>query len=226
MDQQVETTSSPIAELSPCVTQEPWFCIRSHLKHEHIAAAHLRLIPGVQVFNPQLRLLRLTRRGRVWSTESLFPSYLFSRFDLESMLEKIRYTASVKTVLQFGAGFPTIPHAAIHELQRDLDELKSKVLTDAPEEGEEVEVAAGALRGLKGPVVRVLPAKQRVQILLEVMGRSIAADLSLELVLFKKRNAVNLVLDGAEVDCRGWPKIPSLALESPRVEAKLGSVAS
>ncbi len=69
-----------------------WFCVRSHLKHEHIAAAHLRLIPEVEVFNPRLRLLRTTRRGQMWSTESLFPNYLFTRFDRESKLEKIRYT--------------------------------------------------------------------------------------------------------------------------------------
>ena len=51
---------------------------------------------------------------------------------------------------------------------------------------------------LTGPVTRVLPAKQRVQILLDVMGRSTAAELSLEFVLFKKRDAANLVLNRIE----------------------------
>ncbi|HVV70894.1 MAG TPA: transcription termination/antitermination NusG family protein, partial [Verrucomicrobiae bacterium] len=79
-----------------------WYCVRSHQKHEHIAAARLRELPGVDSFSPQLRFVRQTRRGRVWSTESLFPNYLFAKFDLPSMLERVRYTPSVNTVLRFG----------------------------------------------------------------------------------------------------------------------------
>ena len=95
-----------MAELCTCRADEAWRCIRTHMKREHIAAAHLRQIRGVEVFNPQLRLLRLTRRGRRWSTESLFPNYLFARFALKSMLEKVRYTPAVKVVLRFGDRVP------------------------------------------------------------------------------------------------------------------------
>src|SRR5207245_6074509 len=131
--------SEPLAELCSDVGESAWFCIRSHLKHEHIAEAHLRLMAGVEVFNPRLRLLRSTRRGLVWSTESLFPNYLFARFVLESKLEKVRYTPSVARVLQFGDTVPTIPDAVLGALRRDLDALQGKVLTDAPDEAEEVE---------------------------------------------------------------------------------------
>lgn len=175
-----------------------WFCVRSHLKHEHIAAAHLSLIPEVEVFNPRLRLLRSTRRGPVWYTESLFPNYVFAKFELESKLEKVRYTNSVTTVVQFGEIVPSIPDAAIGQLRQELDELRSKVLTDAPEEGEDVEVAAGALKGLKGEVTRVLPAKQRVEVLLDFMGRSTAVELSLGMLLFRRREAASLVLPPAD----------------------------
>ncbi len=202
MDMQVETTSSAVAELCSNYPQAAWYCIRSQLKHEHIAAAHLCLIPGVEVFNPRLRLLRATRRGQVWSTESLFPNYLFARFELESKLEKVRYTPAVKMVVQFGDTVPTIPAAVIQQLQRDLAGMSARVLVEAPEEGEEVEVAAGAFKGLNGRVTRVLPAKRRVQILLDMMGRSIAAELSLEMLLFRKREAANLVL--READLSSW----------------------
>ena len=197
MKMQVETNSLPIAELCSDVAEPAWFCIRSHLKHEHIAAAHLRLLPEAEVFNPQLRLLRSTRRGRVWFTESLFPNYLFARFVLESTLEKVRYTPGVARVLQFGDGVPVIPDAVIETMRQDLDATKSKVLTDSPDAAEEVEVAAGAFKGLTGRVTRVLPAKQRVEILLDFMGRSIAAELSLDLLLYRRRDAANLVLQEA-----------------------------
>ncbi len=207
---QVEVTSSASAELCTGVEEAAWFCVRSQLKREHIAAAQLRQIPGVEVFNPQLRLLRSTRRGPVWSTESLFPNYLFASFVLEAKLEKVRYTPSVKMVVQFGNTVPTIPDGVIQEMRGGLELMKSKVLTDAPEEGEEVEVAAGAFKGLNGRVTRVLPAKQRVQILLDMMGRSVAAELSLDLLLFRRRDAVNMVLHDGSVISQQGHKFPGL----------------
>src|SRR5687767_8656942 len=94
--------SSPSAELCIHGGVPAWHGIRTHVKHEHIAEAHLRQIPGVEVFNPRLRLLRSTRRGRRWFTESLFPNYLFARFVQEAVLEKVNYTPAVKVVLRFG----------------------------------------------------------------------------------------------------------------------------
>ncbi len=217
MEMQVDTGSSAVAELYPDVAGAAWYCIRSQLKHEHIAAAHLCLIPGVEVFNPRLRLLRTTRRGPVWSTESLFPNYLFARFVLESKLEKVRYTPSVKMVVQFGDAVPTIPDAVIQQLQRDLERMSANVLVETPDEGEEVEVAAGAFKGLNGRVTRVLPAKRRVQILLDMMGRSIAAEFSLEMLLFRKRDAANLVLRDADLTARRRWRFPNAerAAEAP-----------
>jgi len=150
---EMEATSSPVAEPRTCRTDEAWRCIRTHTKREHIAAAHLRQIRGVEVFNPQLRLLRSTRRGRRWSTESLFPNYLFARCVLESTLEKVTYTPAVKVVLRFGDRVPVIPDAVIEDLRQGVAELSSAVLTDAPVEGEEVEIAIGAFVGMKGLVL-------------------------------------------------------------------------
>lgn len=176
--------------------ESAWYCICSHFKHEHIAAAHLRKICGVEVFNPQIRLIRSTRRGPVRATESLFPNYLFARLVLSSMLEKVQYIPAVRMVLRFGGNVPSIPDSVIEDLKEDLDEIKSEVFTDAPGEGEEVEVAAGAFRGLKGPVTRVLPAKQRVEVLLDFMGRSVPAEVSLSSLVFRRKGAASLALPG------------------------------
>src|SRR5207247_10770359 len=138
---------------------------------------------GVEVFNPQLRLLRSTRRGRRWSTESLFPNYLFARCVLESTLEKVTYTPAVKVVLRFGDRVPVIPDAVIEDLRQGVAELSSNVLTDVPVEGEEVEIAIGSVVGMKGMVTCVLRGKQRVRILLDVLECTVPADLSLVYVV-------------------------------------------
>ena len=214
MKTEMEESSTPIAE--PCTLQEEpaWYCVRTHLKHEHIAAAHLKQMPAAEVFNPQIRLLRSTRQGRRWFTESLFPNYIFAQFALEGMWEKISYAPGVKVVLRFGGQAPKIPETVIEDLRREVAALDSKVLTDTPVEGEEVEIASGAFAGMKAEVTHVLPGKQRAQILVEVMGRLVPAELSLDLVLYSRHDAAQFALPQvgtASSGARGRQGIPAPA---------------
>src|ERR1051325_4125396 len=182
---------SPMRPIAAFCSESAWYCLRTHPKHEHIAAAQLGHLPDVEVFNPQLRLERRTRRGPVRFTESVFPNYLFARFVLETTLEKVRYTPSVKTVLHFGARVATIADAVIEDLRRTVAGTAGMVFTDTPLEGEEAEISSGPLQGEKGIVARVMPARQRVEILLEIMGRPLSAELSLSLIIFKRKAAAH-----------------------------------
>ena len=176
-------------------TEPVWACIRTHPKHEHIAAAQLSHVPGVEVFNPQLRLERQTRRGRMRSTESLFVNYLFARFAIETSLERVRHTPSVKTVLHFGQRIATIPNHVIEELRQTLLENADTVFTDAPLEGDEAEISNGPFQGEKGIIVRVLPARERVEILLDVLGRPLPTEFRLSSIIFKRRVAAHRMLN-------------------------------
>jgi transcriptional antiterminator RfaH len=175
-----------------------WACLRTHPKHEHIAAAQLSHIPGVEVFNPQLRLERQTRRGRMRSTESIFVNYLFARFVIETGLERVRYTPSVKTVLQFGERIATIPGPVIEELRQTLLENADTVFTDAPSEGDEAEISRGPFQGEKGIILRVLPARERVEILLDVLGRPLPTEFRLSSIIFKRRSAAHRMLNAGK----------------------------
>lgn len=208
MKTKMEVISLRSAELCAGREKQPWYCLRTHNKREHIAAAHLAQLPGVDVFNPLLRLMRCTRRGRFCNTESLFPNYLFARFDQELMLEKVSSTPAVKFVLRFGGRLPEIPDTVIADLQEQLAEVSSQILTDAPVEGEEIEIANGAFVGTKALVTQVLPAKQRVRILLDVMGRSVTTELSLDAVLFNRRQGAQLALGRVESVSGNRPMIP------------------
>jgi transcriptional antiterminator RfaH len=222
---ETEFNSSPLAELLSFCAEPRWFCLRTHLKREHIAAAHLRRMPGVDVFNPQVRLLRSTRRGRRWSTESLFPNYIFARFILDSLLEKVSYTPAVKFVLRFGGRVPQVPDTVIEHLRLDLLALDSQVLTDAPAAGDEVEVGIGAFVGTKAVIAHVLPGKQRARILIEVMGRSVPAELSLDLVLFNRRRAAEIALKQAAETALKHAETACVSTISPAIalgEAKTG----
>jgi transcriptional antiterminator RfaH len=191
----MEDTSSPSAEPCPQSAAAKWYCLRTHLKHEHIAAAHLSQLDGVAVYHPRLRILRSTRRGRRWFWESLFPNYLFVRFVLNSQLERITHTTAVKGVLRFGDHVPEIADATIRELESGMDELEESVLTDSPVAGDEVEIAGGAFAGMSARVVQVLPGKERARVLLNLMGQPVPADLSLELLVVNRRPVVSFALE-------------------------------
>lgn len=197
----VRSSAELWARLHSGDTPRSWYCVRTHPKHEHIAAARLRELPQVEVYNPQLRLRRHTRQGEFWVTESLFPNYLFARFALSVLLDQVRHTPSVKCVLRFGDRVPSVPDPVIADLRLALEQTPL-TYTDAPLAGDEVEVGRGPFMGAKGEVIRVMPARHRVQILLEVMGRSVAAELSLDQLVYRKKPVSECVLGHAEMSRR------------------------
>jgi transcriptional antiterminator RfaH len=153
-----------------------WFCVRSQLKHEHIAAANLRLLPSTEVFSPRIRFKRPTRRGPVWVTESLFPNYLFARFDWRSSLRLIHHTGGVAGIVHFGSRWPTIPESTIDDLRAAIGEDQLRIVDDSLDVGQEVRISGGAFDGLEGVITRLVPARQRVSVLLDFLGRQTAVE--------------------------------------------------
>jgi transcriptional antiterminator RfaH len=168
------------------ILQPAWFCLRSHPKHEHIAAANLRQLPGLEVFNPQLRIRKATRRGPVWMTESLFPNYIFARFILNAGVDQVRYTPGVSTVVRFGDRWPTVPDQDIEELRANFESWEPRIVSAEPQPGDQVDIVDGAFSGFSGVVLRSLPAKQRVQVLLDILGRATTVELTLTSVASEK----------------------------------------
>ena len=153
-----------------------WFCVRSHPKHEHIAAAQLRQEQDIEVFLPRIRYRRATRLGPVWVTEALFKDYVFARFDLGAALRRVQHTRGVRTVVHFGERWPAIPDRVITELQAVIGGEDVRLIEDSLQPGDLVRISTGALCGLEAVVTRVMPAKQRVAVLLDFLGRQTSAE--------------------------------------------------
>jgi transcriptional antiterminator RfaH len=170
-----------------------WYCARTKPKHEHIATANLRRNLGLEVFNPRLRIERATRRGMVRTVEPLFPGYVFVRGS-GGVLNEIRYAAGVSTVVHFGAQIPTVPDSVIEELQECFEEEQAPLFVeDLLSPGTEVSVANGAFRGFQAIVLRTLPARQRVQILLDILGRETLVEVDRQSVIPENRNMADLI---------------------------------
>jgi transcriptional antiterminator RfaH len=170
-----------------------WFCVKTQPKREHIAAQHLRELEAVEVFCPRLRYRKATRRGKVWWVEALFPGYILARFVLSESERLVVYSQGVRGLVRFGDFVPPVPEdfvAALRvEVARNVEEDGEETLTVSPsvEAGEEVEIASGPLGGFRGEVVSVLPARERVKVLLEFLGQMQVVEVDLFSLLLPRK---------------------------------------
>jgi transcriptional antiterminator RfaH len=160
-----------------------WFCLRAQAKHEHIAAVHLKKMDGVGVFLPRIRFQHNTRQGLAWVTEALFPGYLFASFDWHLSLRQVQAARGVMGVVHFGARWPVLEDSIIEDLKEAVGTDELHVIPTTLHPGDTVEIAEGAMRGLRAVVSRVLPRRARVQVLLELLGRQTTIEVPANLII-------------------------------------------
>src|ERR1035437_7816973 len=165
-----------------------WYCARTKTKHEHTAAANLRRNLGLEVFNPRLRSERATFRGVIKRvTEPLFPCYLFVRCALEERLDQVRHTSGISSIVNFGGRIPEVPEAVIQELRGCFGTEEALDVDTCPGPGGGVTANSSALFGMQAVVLRAWPAKRRVEILLEILGRQTPMEVDSNLLTLERR---------------------------------------
>lgn len=169
-----------------------WYCARTKPKHEHIVAAGLKRNLGLEVFHPRLRIERPTRRGVVRVVEPLFPCYVFVRCDIEECLDGVRYVNGVSSLVHFGQRIPIVPDHVVEELKQCF-ETDLMDVEDHISPGTEVVVGEGAFLGFNGIVLRVMPAKQRVQILLDFLGRTTLTEVDRKSLIIENRSMADMM---------------------------------
>jgi transcriptional antiterminator RfaH len=155
-----------------------WFCVRTHSKREHVAARWLQRYLHIDAYVPRIRFRRSQPRGPVWFIEALFPNYLFARFDPDKSLQHIDYAPGIRGVVRFGAHCPAIPEDVIESLRATVGADQVHVIDQQLQPGETVQLAGGLFHGLEAVVARVIPAQERVAVLLEFLGRQTMVELS------------------------------------------------
>ena len=170
-----------------------WYSARTKPKHEHIATASLRRHLALEVFFPRIRLEKPTRRGLVRVMEPLFPCYIFIRCVVEDCVNDIQRVSGVSRLVQFGNKFPQVADVIIEELKACFGTEELLVVENRLAPGDEVTVATGAFAGMDAQVLKSLPAKKRVQILLDILGRPTTVEVGSESVKLTKNTVADLV---------------------------------
>jgi hypothetical protein len=132
--------------LNPTARARAWFCVRTRQKSEHIAAAHLRELPEIDVFNPRIKFKRPRGKHKMWVTEALFPGYVFAKFNWREHLKLVHYTNGVTGVVHFGEQWPIIDDTVIVEWQAALGEEELALCEEMPQPGSPPALSKGCSR--------------------------------------------------------------------------------
>ena len=86
-----------------------------------------------------------------------------------------------------------MPDSVISELKECFDTEEPFPVEDRLFPGAEVSVIEGAFRGFQAIVFRMLPAKRRVQILLDILGRPTPVEVDRHMVTLENHRMADLV---------------------------------
>jgi transcriptional antiterminator RfaH len=149
-----------------------WFCLRAEPKREHLAATALRRRFAIECLSPRLRFRKLTRRGPIWFVEAMFPGYVFAKFAYSSLYRAVESSHGVRGILRFGKRLAVVPENTVMALQAKSGADEIVTVDSSLKIGQPVQFIEGPFEGLEVVITQVLPARERIRVLLEFLGRS------------------------------------------------------
>ncbi len=159
--------------MKPIIADTPrWYAVHTLSFQEQRAAENLNAW-GVETFAPKYKERRVNPyTGRpVYFTRSLFPRYIFARFDAHRMLRKVWFTRGVSRVVGFDDGPIAVEDEIIELLTSRVD--KDGFIQFNEEElkpGDKVVVREGPFANLVGIFERHVEDGDRVLMLLTAIS--------------------------------------------------------
>ena len=181
-DSVVRSVTQSSASLA-LVSEPVWFCLKTQPKREHLAATALRRQFGVECFSPRLRFRKMTRRGPVWFVEAMFPGYLFAKFVYAAQHRAVENSHGIRGIVHFGDLLATLPEHIVASLQSKVGAEEIVTLDCSIKVGQSVQITDGPFQGLEVVVTHLLPAKDRIRVLFDFLGRSMEMEISMAKVL-------------------------------------------
>jgi transcriptional antiterminator RfaH len=169
--------------MSPTGEAKCWYLVYAKPRQESVARENLER-QGYEIYLPLIR--KYSRRGgrRVASIGPMFPRYLFIRLDEKTdNWGPIRSTLGVVSLVRFGQLPARVPEGLVAALRthEDAQGVQPPPPVDELRAGNRVRVLEGGLAGYEGVFV-ARTGKERVVVLLEIMGKTARTSLDSTLV--------------------------------------------
>ncbi len=158
-----------------------WYVIQTKPKKEEGAKLYLST-KGVEVFSPLIETF-VPRNGKInKGLKSLFPNYIFAKFELEKNYPLVRWARGVKKILGFG-GYPVpISEEVIELIKKRTDENGIVKKTHHFVANDVVRIKTGLLRELCGIFDRWVSDSERVRVLLNLIGYQPAVEIHYSMI--------------------------------------------
>lgn len=147
-----------------------WYVLRTHPKQETRAEGNLRAW-NIETFNPQIKERRENRfTGEFFVVRPLFTSYIFARFDLNSLYHKVRFTRGIHSLVCFADGPIPVDEEIINTIRSRTGKDRFVRVGVSLSPGDQVMIKEGPLRGFTGVFEREMKESERVMILLNTIN--------------------------------------------------------
>ncbi len=162
-----------------------WYLVYTKPKNEEAVATKF-LDSGFDALNPKIKERKHIRGRFQERVSSLFPCYIFVRFDIFKSYRLVKYTRGVRRV----AGTENVPTVVTDEI---IESIRARMIDGIidikPPEfapGEEVNITGGRLNGFDAVFEEHLKDSERVMVLLKTMNARVVIDGA----LLKKANGL------------------------------------
>jgi transcription antitermination factor NusG len=174
---------------------ESWFVAKTKPAKERYVETCVLEKWGIDAFFPIIRCPLHNKPA----FEPLFPTYLFCRFDTESIVwPAIRWIPGLRYFLGTGQQLVPVSDKLIVDIRKRIYQWNEGRYMRHFTLGERVLVTGGPFSGVEGIFQKYLSARQRCQILLQVLGQQNKVELPVQF-LYDKRHYRGLALAASDL---------------------------
>ena len=119
----------------------------------------------------------------MWFVEAMFPGYLFAKFVYSTQHRAVESSHGTRGIVRFGDRLATLPEHTVMALQSKAGTEEVITVDSSPKIGEPVQIVEGPFQGLEVVVTQLLPARERIRVLLEFLGRPLEMEVPTTKVL-------------------------------------------
>lgn len=165
-----------------------WYALRSKPRKEDVVWRQVRT-QGFETFYPRLRVNPVNPRSK--KIKPYFPGYLFVYADLDEVgLSVFRWMPHAVGLVSFGGEPAPVPENLIHAIRKRVDEIAEAggEVLDGLKQGDVVRINEGPFRGYEAIFDGSLPGKERVRVLIELLGNQRKVPLELKTGQIKRKD--------------------------------------
>jgi transcriptional antiterminator RfaH len=113
----------------------------------------------------------------------MFPGYLFAKFVYSTQHRAVESSHGIRGIVHFGDRLATLPEDIVSGLRSRVGEEEVVTVDSSIKIGQSVQIIDGPFQGLEVVITHLLPAKERIRVLFEFLGRPLELEVSTTKVL-------------------------------------------